>query len=182
MSAVRRGVLLGLAMAATCGALFFLRTAEENPEPVRERVGETRERPRKWGIDRPVTAPPAPGATPGNAPHPDALSFGTDVFPPEREAELLLGFFAIFRERFGSYPAAEDNPGMMHALAGANPDGLVIFPADHPRIDPERGLLDAWGNPFHFHMLSREQLEIRSAGPDGGLFTDDDLLVPRRTP
>jgi hypothetical protein len=92
----------------------------------------------------------------------------------------MLGFFTIFRERFGGYPAAEDNPGMMYALAGANPDGLVIFPADHPRMDPARGLLDAWGNPFHFHMIARDHLEIRSAGPDGELFTDDDLLAPRR--
>jgi hypothetical protein len=180
MIALRRGILLGCALAAACGALYLLRTSEKEPVAPEMVVPKEPETPRRQGIDRPVTSAPEPGMTAGNAPHPDTLSFGTDVFAPEREAEVLLRFFAIFRERFGGFPAAEDNRGMMHALAGANPEGLVIFPADHPRIDSARGLLDGWGNPFHFHMISRDHLEIRSAGPDGELFTDDDLLAPRR--
>lgn len=180
MKAARRGILMGVALAAACGALYLLRTPEKEPAAPEMVVREKPEKARRQGIERAVTAAPEAGMTAGNAPHPDALSFGTDAFAPEREAEVLLGFFTIFRERFGGFPAAEDNRGMMHALAGANPEGLVIFPADHPRIDSARGLLDGWGNPFHFHMISRDHLEVRSAGPDGELFTDDDLLEPRR--
>jgi hypothetical protein len=36
-----------------------------------------------------------------------------------------------------------------------------------------------FGNPFHFHAESGTRMVVRSAGPDGRLFTPDDLtMVP----
>ncbi|MCL4176585.1 MAG: hypothetical protein KJ072_02410 [Verrucomicrobia bacterium] len=128
--------------------------------------------------DQPALISPSPD--PANPPHPDAIAFGSDAFPPEREPELLLHFLEIYRGRFRQFPTAEDNPQMMNALRGANPDALAIFPADHPRLDAQGALLDAWDTPFFFHHLSRDHLEVRSAGPDRELFTTDDLISPRR--
>ncbi len=69
---------------------------------------------------------------------------------------------------------------MMNALRERNPYGLPIFPITHPRLDTEGALLDAWGRRFHFHPVSRHHLEIRSLGPDGEIFTRDDLMVPAK--
>jgi hypothetical protein len=126
--------------------------------------------------DIPALTPPSP--PPLNSPHPDAVSFGSAVFPPEREPEILLGFFRIYRERFGQFPAGEDNAEMMNALRGSNPGRLGIFTSNHPRLDADGALLDAWGTPFFFHHVSREWLEVRSAGPDREWYTADDLVTP----
>jgi hypothetical protein len=67
---------------------------------------------------------------------------------------------------------------MMNSLCGMNPGKLAVFPQDHPRLDPEAGLLDAWGRPFVFHQISSDHLEIRSIGQDGEIFSDDDIVVP----
>jgi len=37
--------------------------------------------------------------------------------------------------------------------------------------------VDRWGMPFWFHPNTAHQVEIRSAGPDRQLFTDDDLVI-----
>ena len=31
--------------------------------------------------------------------------------------------------------------------------------------------------PYHFHQISGTRIEIRSAGPDGQVWTEDDLLL-----
>jgi hypothetical protein len=111
-------------------------------------------------------------------PHPDAVFFGSPAFPPEQEPERLHDLFRIYRERFGSFPSGENNAQLMNALRGNNPQRLGIFPLQHPRLDAEGNLLDAWGTPFFFHLLSRDELDIRSAGPDRQLYTPDDLLFP----
>ena len=36
-------------------------------------------------------------------------------------------------------------------------------------------ILDRWGKPFFFHVISKNAVEIISAGPDGELFTSDDI-------
>lgn len=36
-------------------------------------------------------------------------------------------------------------------------------------------LIDRWGTPLFFHALGGGRNEVRSAGPDGKLWTDDDL-------
>ena len=115
-----------------------------------------------------------------SAGHPDVQSFGTEAIAAEREPEVLLGFFQILRERHGAFPEGEDNAQFMRALAGNNKSGLVVFPVGHRRLDANGALLDAWGTPFAFHPVSRQYLEIRSAGADREMFTADDLVVPKR--
>jgi hypothetical protein len=38
-------------------------------------------------------------------------------------------------------------------------------------------LIDRWGTPYFFHQLSKTNMEIRSAGPDLQMWTDDDTIV-----
>lgn len=126
--------------------------------------------------DRPAVRPAA--AAPGlpRSPLADALnSPATTGRDDLRAVERILG---LYRERFGAYPAFEDNAQLVNALAGANPARLGLLPRDAAAIDRASGaLLDRWGTPYAFHPLSRTALEIRTAGPDRVLHTDDDLVA-----
>jgi hypothetical protein len=126
---------------------------------------------------RPALEPPS--STDGQTGHPEAAAFGTAAIPADREPTVLLGFFQFYRREFGSFPTGNEPAHFLNALAGTNPGKLVIFPRQHPRVSPDGALLDAWGSPFHIHPVSRDHLEVRSAGPDRTLFTDDDLVVPK---
>ena len=92
---------------------------------------------------------------------------------------MLHGFFQLYRERFGSMPSGEDNAQFLNALRGRNPAALGIFPLAHPRLDSTGQLLDRWGTPYFFHALSRDHIQIRSAGPDRSFYTEDDVVYPR---
>ena len=90
---------------------------------------------------------------------------------------VVLNLFTHYRTRFQGYPVGEDNATFVNALTGSNPGHLAFISRDHPAIDAQGRLLDRWGEPFFFHLLGREELEIRSAGPDRQLYTADDLLT-----
>lgn len=112
--------------------------------------------------------------------HPLAVSFGADPEAFATEPALLMEIFNYYRSRFGAFPSGEDNPQFMNALMGANPEKLAIFPLSHPRLSETGALLDGWTSPFFFHLISKDHIEIRSAGPDREIYTDDDIVVSNR--
>lgn len=116
------------------------------------------------------------------AAHPLAVSFGGNPDLASSEPALLLEILQFYRMEFGIFPAGQENRDIMNALTGNNPGKLPVFPIDHPRINTDGELLDAWGCPFVFHPVSSQYLEVRSCGPDRELFTDDDILVPQKRP
>lgn len=125
----------------------------------------------------PPSGPPQQLAPSPQSPHPRAVAFGSDATPPAREPAVLLELFQAYRRATGTYPTAEDNPALMHQLTRPDLQGRQLFPATHPRFNLEGALVDAWGTPFFFHHLSSMDLEIRSAGPDRVLYTEDDLVA-----
>lgn len=124
--------------------------------------------------------PPDPETLQDISSHPLAVSFGSNLQLASREPSILLEILQFYRQEFGSFPPGEDNAQILNALRGNNPSGLPVMPSDHPRLDPDGNLLDAWGHPFVFHSLGSQHLEVRSLGPDGVIFTDDDITVPKR--
>ena len=112
--------------------------------------------------------------------HPLAISFGSDPKNSGNETDILLEIFESYRSHFGTFPTGEDNPQFMHALMGANPGRLPIFPLTHPRLSEKGALLDVWNSPFIFHLISRDHIEIRSPGPDREIYTEDDILTTNR--
>jgi len=175
---------VALALLAGVGFLFFRAKA---PVPVGRDAAPVLE-PRKVADSRPAAQAPGQLAleTPAAATlrqvpsHPLAVAFGKDIKDAASEPKLLLDLFEVYRREFGSFPAGEDNPQMMHALMGANPGKLPIFPLKHPRLDAKGALLDAWGSSFQFHSIAQDLMEIRSVGPDREIFTNDDIVVPQR--
>lgn len=131
-------------------------------------------------------APPAPLATTASQPLPldaqlarsslaDALnSPATDI---RADLRLVSEILATFRSNF----AREGNPvgtnaEITAALVGRNQLRLSLIPADHPAINSRGELCDRWGTPFFFHAESAAQMEIRSAGRDRRLWTEDDVV------
>jgi hypothetical protein len=121
--------------------------------------------------------PPDPNSLQKVSSHPLAVSFGENPDLAEKEPETLLEILRFYRMEFGTFPSGQENHDIMNALTGNNPGKLPIFPRKHPRIDSSGNLLDAWGNPFIFHPVSSQFLEVRSKGPDGEIFTQDDIVV-----
>jgi hypothetical protein len=167
--------LAGMLMLATMERIAKRAAVESPPPPPRVVVDEEPPSPAPTPARAAVEAPVADAEFSG---HPDALAFGTDAIAPEREVAVLFDFLHAYRREFGAFPTGNENAHFLNALAGANPGQMVIFPIDHPRVSPDGELLDAWGRPFHFHAIDRHHLEVRSAGPDRELFTDDDIIAP----
>jgi hypothetical protein len=74
-------------------------------------------------------------------------------------------------------PPLGTNDEITRALTDRDALGEAALPASHPGIVNGQ-LVDRWGNPWHFHQLSADLIEIRGAGPDGRLFTTDDIAPP----
>lgn len=99
---------------------------------------------------------------------------GTDI---RQDVEILTLLFDTFRQTHdGARPPGGENDEITAQLRGRNPKHLAFIAPDHPAINEQGQLLDRWGTPFHFHPVSREELEFRSAGPDRKLFTADDVF------
>ena len=99
--------------------------------------------------------------------------------PPGRTPETELGRVTFlvrdYRAAFGSNPVGS-NKEITRTLLGDNPRGTRFLDPATVTLDSKGELLDAWGRPYFFHAMSGTIMEIRSAGPDGKLFTVDDLV------
>jgi hypothetical protein len=68
-----------------------------------------------------------------------------------------------------------NNQDLVRALLGDNPNAIIFLRQDNPAINKNGELCDRYGHPFFFHAESGTRMEVRSAGPDGVLFTPDDV-------
>lgn len=94
------------------------------------------------------------------------------------EADVALvsvkGMLRDYRARFNENPIGT-NEEITRALLGKNPGGSNF---ESPEAKIEHGkLVDRWHHPYFFHQLSRSEMEIRSAGPDGVMWNDDDEVL-----
>lgn len=61
------------------------------------------------------------------------------------------------------------------ALRGKNRIKLRFLPDSHRCFNSQGQIVDRWQTPLFFHVKSLSRIDIRSAGPDRQLWTDDDL-------
>jgi hypothetical protein len=78
-----------------------------------------------------------------------------------------------YRAAMGENPVGT-NSEITRALLGVNSRKARFLP-DEARVDHGQ-LVDRWNHPYFFHQLSRSQIQVRSAGPDGKMWTTDDEL------
>lgn len=106
--------------------------------------------------------------------------------PPPRRAshadpEVAVDFDKIFlmlrdyRTLAGENPVGT-NAEIMKALMGGNPKGAQLGPPEGQSLNENGELIDRWGTPYFFHQLSKDLMEIHSAGPDRRMGNEDDLI------
>ncbi len=95
---------------------------------------------------------------------------------PEIAAEFdkISLMFRDYRSLHGENPVGT-NAEIMKSIIGGNPKGAILGPPEGQSLGSGGELLDPWGTPYFFHQLSKERIEIRSAGPDRRLWNEDDL-------
>ena len=143
-----------------------------------------------WRLtSRPVPAPP-PATAPGTPRAPETTPTAAPAYYPPLDrlndpATSVTNDLKILRELFFNYQMmvkdASGNPRGTHeeilrTLQGHNRAHLVFVPTNHPAVKNGR-LVDRWGSPYFFHAISGTSMEIRSAGPDRKIYTEDDALL-----
>ena len=129
----------------------------------------------------PSGAKAAPAAAPPGATTPVATNPAL-VFPlnsPDHDIRADLRLVSETVETFRSNFPQDGNPSgtnaeITAALTGKNKLRFAFIPSTHPAINREGELCDRWGTPFFFHAESATRMELRSAGPDRTMWTNDD--------
>lgn len=138
----------------------------------------------------PPGPPPAVPPDPARVRFADSLPDGISLLPegrgmaaslhdpreePDHDVAIVMNLLALYRQIFGGNPPGGLNREIVAAMLGTNDRRLAIIPPDLAALSPEGELLDRWGSPFFFHPVSREVMEVMSAGPDKTLWTADDV-------
>lgn len=95
--------------------------------------------------------------------------------PAAHDLEILQEALGRFRHVLGGNPPGGVNAEIVAGLTGANPKKLAVIPPDWAGLNAAGEVVDRWGQPFLFHPVSGESMEILSSGPDLTLWTDDDI-------
>jgi hypothetical protein len=118
------------------------------------------------------SAPVAPAAL--TTPPADALKTEPPSTDPQVALEAVTTLIRDFRLRFGENPVGT-NPEITAALGGKNAKAVNFLSGTPVSVNEKGELLDTWGTPLFFHQESGKDMEVRSAGPDRRLWTEDDV-------
>lgn len=69
------------------------------------------------------------------------------------------------------------NEDLAEFLGGRNRNRTPFISGSSSVLGPDGRLLDRWGNPLIVHPAGARKLELRSPGPDGVGWNDDDVMV-----
>jgi hypothetical protein len=147
--------------------LLSLRRSEPPPPSPAPQSGST-----PAPIQR-VNTPPA-AAPPG-----DALlaGYATPQWTPEQDltsvARAMDSFLLLVKT--GNRGPLADNEDWAAAWQGTRAFQEPFVSPNHPILAQGTRLLDRWNTPLFIHALGGGNYDIRSAGPDRKLWTDDDV-------
>jgi hypothetical protein len=165
---IRRAIAAALAGLGMLLVIRFFRPGFENSTA--EAAKPLRQITATAGAVRPAAAERSTLADALNSPAADIRA----------DLRLISDVLDTFRTNFSrdGNPVG-NNAEITAALTGRNKLRLPLIPPDHPAINRAGELCDRWGMPFFFHAESANKMEIRSAGPDKKMWTDDDVtFVP----
>ena len=91
-----------------------------------------------------------------------------------RDLEIIDEVLSNYRLVYQENPVGTDNEEFAAALTGENPKKVVFI---DPGLLSDGELLDRYGNPYVFHPLKADVMDLRSLGPDGQLWTGDDISL-----
>ncbi len=158
-------------------------SSEKVANPVTKSIPDPR--PAVAGAPQVPVSGVGPPSSVGIHPNPGGAMTSQSANPPataeQREAVVLdldkvTLMLRDFRTSMGENPTGT-NSEIMKAVMGGNPKGARLGPPENQSLNGEGELVDRWGTPLFFHQMSRTSMEIRSAGPDRTMWTDDDILA-----
>lgn len=94
---------------------------------------------------------------------------------PDDNLYVFDELFRHYRYAYGENPVGTDNFEITEQLLGKNPMKIVFIEPKNPAVVGNE-LVDQWGTAYFFHSVSAENMEVRSAGPDRRLWTEDDIF------
>jgi hypothetical protein len=152
-----------IALVALLAALLIMRPQSATPVATPEKPSKRLE-------------PPAPA--PSNVVVLPIAADAVRLNAPEGSCRTDLDFLDLvisqYRRHLDGNPVGS-NAGISAALRGDNPKGIAFLPAEGKFLDSSGHLVDRWGTPYFFHAISRQRMDIVSAGPDREFWTNDDL-------
>jgi hypothetical protein len=97
--------------------------------------------------------------------------------PPENDLTLLSRLMenSLLLLKSAANRPLSVNEDWADLFRGKNGAREEFLPAQHVALNDQGQLIDRWRTPLFFHALGGGRYEIRSAGPDGKLWTEDDL-------
>ena len=123
----------------------------------------------------PTVAPATPAAplpkTRSGLPQPPAPPAADEAI--ERDLTHVQLMFREFRDVLGGNPVG-NNAEIMRAILGGNLKQAKFAVPEGQTTNAEGELVDRWGTPYFFHQVSKDKMEVRSAGPDRQMWTADD--------
>jgi hypothetical protein len=117
-------------------------------------------------ISAPPIPPDLPPPKPRIVPSPEAL----------RDIEEIQFMLRDYRTRLGDNPTGT-NAEIMKEVIGGNRFRAKFGPPEGQKLNEQGELLDRWEVPYFFHQLSKNEMEVRSAGPDRTMWTADDVVM-----
>jgi hypothetical protein len=84
--------------------------------------------------------------------------------------------FQEFRNSIGENPVG-NNAEITKALLGDNLKQVRLSLPKGSSVNADGQMCDPQGTPYFFHQLSGKEMEIRSAGEDREMWTDDDIVT-----
>ncbi len=102
--------------------------------------------------------------------------YGSTGQSPQRDLtdvwQMIAGFRMILKD---SMPSIADNASLVRALLGENSARIRLLAPGFPFLTEQKELVDRWGTPLFFHVVSGGNIAVRSAGLDRTFWTADDL-------
>ncbi len=170
-----RNATLALAAIVAFGLAFFIFVEKEPPPPVPPaEVAET-----EMEAAPPPAVPPVSAAPPAT---PKEISPRWQVYQAinaegasAQEDVMLMG--QLLRDYHGYLKGLPygGNKEFTQALLGQNRLKEPFLAVDHPAVSAQGELIDRWGTPYFLHPVSEGIVEVKSAGPDQQMWTEDDV-------
>lgn len=117
--------------------------------------------------------PASPGTAPGSAVPSAAPATDADFAALSNDLEHVRLIIRQYRDVVGENPMGT-NAEIMQAVMGDNLKQAKIGLPEGQSLNGKGELVDRWGTPYFFHQVSKNEMEVRSAGPDRVMWTDDD--------
>ena len=105
--------------------------------------------------------------------------YGDAATPPIEDLRkvhrVAMGYFSIVKDP-SRFPIG-GNADLAAALRGENANREILVGKDHSIFTTDGLLKDRWGQPLIVHPEGWRRLELRSAGPDGIGYNEDDVVL-----